>query len=123
ATNNKKRFAFDETGQRIRASQGHSVQVDLGYPPQTPPETLYHGTAQRFVSTILQEGLEKRQRHDVHLSTHLDTASQVGRRHGQLVILEVDSKAMHAAGHKFYQSENGVWLTEKVPPAYLRVKE
>ena len=121
ATNNKKRFAYSEDGTRIRANQGHSVAVDLGYAQQTPPETLYHGTATKYLDSILQTGLEKRTRHHVHLSAHRDTALAVGQRHGKPVILLVDTATMVANGHTFFLSENGVWLTESVPPQYLKV--
>lgn len=118
--NDKKRFAFDERGTRIRANQGHSIQIDLGYTAQEPPEILYHGTATRFLTSIYQTGLQKRNRHHVHLSADLDTASKVGKRHGKLVILEVIAKQMRQAGHEFFISENGVWLTDHVPVQYLR---
>lgn len=119
ANNNKKRFAFSEDGQMIRASQGHSVKIDLGYVPKSPPEILYHGTATRFLDSIQENGLIKGKRHHVHLSADLETASKVGKRHGKLVILKVQSKAMEKLGFEFFQSENGVWLTEKVPVEYL----
>ena len=118
--NDKKRFAFDESGTKIRANQGHSVKIDLGYTAQEPPKILYHGTATRFLSSIYQTGLQKRQRHHVHLSRDLETATKVGKRHGKLVILEVAAKAMHQAGHPFFISENGVWLTDRVPVQYLK---
>ena len=123
ATNNKKRYAFNEAGDKIRANQGHSIKVDLGYTPQTPPAILYHGSARRFVSSIFNTGLDKRKRHHVHLSADLKTASKVGQRHGQLVIFEVLAKEMHEAGFSFYVSTNGVWLTDKVPVQYLRSQE
>ncbi|MCZ6795407.1 MAG: RNA 2'-phosphotransferase [Planctomycetota bacterium] len=119
-TNDKNRFAIDEPGERIRASQGHSVKVRLGLSPIEPPETLYHGTATRLLESILGRGLERRKRHHVHLSPDPETARKVGSRHGTPVVLEVDAAAMHADGHEFFLSENGVWLTEHVPPRYLR---
>lgn len=122
ANNTKKRFAFNENQDKIRANQGHSIKIDLGYQPVEPPETLYHGTAQRFLDSIFQSGLEKRNRHHVHMSGDLDTASKVGVRHGKLVILEVLSKAMFEDGYQFFISDNKVWLTDKVPPRYLRKK-
>ncbi|HEX2535146.1 MAG TPA: RNA 2'-phosphotransferase [Chitinophagaceae bacterium] len=118
-TNAKKRFAFDESGLRIRASQGHSVEVDLGYTPETPPALLYHGTAERFVASIRQSGLRKGERHQVHLSADAATARQVGARHGKPVVFRVDAGRMHADGYPFYRSANGVWLTEEVPVRYL----
>lgn len=122
ATNEKKRFAFSEDATRIRASQGHSVEVELGYTPQTPPAELFHGTATRFVGSIRTMGLLKGERHHVHLSANLDTAVQVGRRHGQPAVFIVRAAAMHAAGHAFFLSENGVWLTEQVPVEYLDLR-
>lgn len=119
ATNNKKRFAFSEDGLRIRASQGHSVAIELGYAPVTPPEWLFHGTATRHLSAIREAGLIKGKRHHVHLSREEKTAVQVGGRHGVAVVLRVRAGEMHAAGHVFYCSENGVWLTDAVPPEYL----
>ncbi len=120
ATNNKKRFAFSEDGKRIRARQGHSLAVDLGLQPRTPPPVLYHGTAVRFLSSIQEKGLQKMNRQHVHLSATEETAHNVGSRHGKPVILRVDAKAMHAAGFTFFLSENGVWLTEHVPTSYLQ---
>jgi putative RNA 2'-phosphotransferase len=118
--NSKKRFAFDETGQKIRASQGHSIGVDLGYTPETPPEILYHGTAAQFLADILATGLQKQSRHHVHLSSDVPTAQSVGQRHGKPVVLEVLAGQMSRDGHTFFLSANGVWLTEHVPPAYLQ---
>ncbi|WP_191983989.1 RNA 2'-phosphotransferase [Amycolatopsis eburnea] len=118
-TNNKRRFAFDETGTRIRASQGHSVTVDLGLPDAIPPAVLYHGTVPKFLDAIFHEGLRPMNRHAVHLSATTDTARTVAARHGKPVILRVDATAMAAAGHKFQVSANGVWLTATVPPSYL----
>jgi putative RNA 2'-phosphotransferase len=120
ATNNKKRFAFNEDGTMIRASQGHSVEVELGYAPQTPPTVLYHGTAEKNVAAILKEGLQRRSRRHVHLSTDKATAIKVGQRHGKPVVLEVMSGEMHKSSHTFYLSANGVWLTDSVPPQYVQ---
>ncbi len=119
AKNNKKRFAFSEDGSRIRASQGHSVKISLGYTAQEPPEMLYHGTATRFINSIRKQGLTKQNRHHVHLSADEATAQQVGSRHGVPVILQVRAQEMHQAGLAFFISENGVWLTEQVPVKYL----
>ncbi|MEV4142056.1 RNA 2'-phosphotransferase [Amycolatopsis sp. NPDC049691] len=118
-TNNKRRFAFDETGTRIRASQGHSVAVDLGLADAVPPDVLYHGTVTKFLDAILREGLRPMNRHAVHLSATIDTARTVGARRGKPVILRVDAAGMAAAGHAFQVSANGVWLTAAVPPVYL----
>lgn len=120
ARNDKQRFAFDETGTRIRANQGHSTEVDLQLTPTEPPGTLYHGTAAPTVETIKSAGLKKMRRHHVHLSADAETARKVGARHGKPVVLEVDTRAIRAAGLDFYRSENGVWLVDEVPPQYLR---
>ncbi len=119
ANSDKQRFRLSDDGQRIRANQGHSVNVDLGLAPSVPPANLYHGTATRFLESILQQGLLKQSRQHVHLSADVATAEKVGRRHGRLVVLEIAAGAMHAAGFAFYLSENGVWLTDHVPAKYL----
>jgi putative RNA 2'-phosphotransferase len=119
STNSKQRFAFSDDGQRIRANQGHSVEVDLGYTPLQPPPTLFHGTARRFVSSIRESGLLKGARHHVHLSPDVETAELVGKRRPPFVVLTIDAESMHRDGHPFYQSANGVWLTEHVPAAYI----
>jgi putative RNA 2'-phosphotransferase len=120
ARNDKKRFSFDPSGTRLRANQGHSVDVDLKLEPVEPPETLYHGTGHRTAETIETSGLLKMARHHVHLSPDVATARKVGARHGKPVIFAVASGAMQRAGHSFYVSANGVWLVEHVPPEYLR---
>ena len=117
--NNKKRFLFNEDQSRIRASQGHSVKIDLGYKPVNPPEFLYHGTTSKYLGNIMQEGLKKRKRHHVHLSADKETARQVGGRHGKPKILIVHSGDMQKSGYKFYQSDNGVWLTDHVPENFI----
>lgn len=119
--NDKRRFALSDDGTMIRASQGHSVAVDLGYAPEVPPEHLYHGTVGRFLDAILADGLKRRARHDVHLSPDPGTATRVGARRGKPVILEIAAGAMHRDGHVFRLSANGVWLTDHVPPRYIRV--
>ncbi|MFM9445251.1 RNA 2'-phosphotransferase [Streptomyces acidiscabies] len=118
ATNDKKRFAIE--GSRIRASQGHSVAVDLALPPTAPPPHLYHGTNAGALSAIRAEGLRPMNRHDVHLSPDRTTATRVGARRGRPVVLTVDSGAMHRDGHVFQVSANGVWLTKAVPARYIR---
>lgn len=118
-TNDKRRFALSEDGRRIRASQGHSVAVDIGMPPAEPPEFLYHGTVERFLAAILVEGLCKMARQHVHLSADRKTAARVGQRRGKPVILRVAAAAMRRAGATFYLSENGVWLTDQVAPEFL----
>lgn len=120
ATNSKKRFAFNETLQKIRASQGHSVEIELGYASQKPPEILYHGTAEKSVQSILETGLEKKSRQHVHLSIDIETAVKVGQRHGKPVIFEVLAQQMSSDGFQFFVSDNGVWLTDNVPNRYLQ---
>ncbi|GAB7036247.1 MULTISPECIES: RNA 2'-phosphotransferase [Catenuloplanes] len=121
--NDKKRFTIERTpdGERIRANQGHSVAVELGYRAEEPPETLYHGTADRHLAAIREQGLVKGSRHHVHLSPDPVTARAVGGRHGRPVVLTVAAARMAAAGHLFFRSANGVWLTDAVPPEYLAV--
>ncbi|WP_405992198.1 RNA 2'-phosphotransferase [Streptomyces sp. NBC_00986] len=121
ATNDKRRFAIE--GTRIRASQGHSIEVDLGLPPATPPPYLFHGTVARNLDAIRAEGLRPMNRHAVHLSADRETATRVGARRGRPVVLSADAGAMHKDGLVFRVSENGVWLTEAVPVRYLRFPE
>ncbi len=118
-TNSKKRFAFSEDGLRIRANQGHSVDVDLQYEPQTPPELLYHGTATRFLDSIREKGLLRMERHDVHLSAQKNVTMQVGGRHGKPVLLIIRTGEMHRSGHIFRRSANGVWLVDHVPAQFI----
>ena len=120
-TNDKRRFTLSEDGKKIRAAQGHTVDVDLGLTPIEPPRVLYHGTATRFQNAIEREGLKPMKRDHVHLSADLDTAVKVGRRHGKVVILEVRSGAMHRDGQEFFQADNGVWLTGPVAPKWFKV--
>lgn len=120
STNTKKRFEFSADGTRIRASQGHSVEVDLAYEPEEPPTVLYHGTATRFLDAIRQQGLMKMQRHHVHLSGEIKMTLEVGGRHGKPVLLTILAAAMREAGHTFYRSTNGVWLVEHVPVQFIR---
>jgi putative RNA 2'-phosphotransferase len=118
-TNPKQRFSLDPAANRIRANQGHSVEVNLGLAAIEPPPRLYHGTSRNAVRAILAEGLSPMARRQVHLSTDPETALAVGARHGAPVALVVDSGRMHADGYHFYCSVNGVWLTGSVPAAYL----
>lgn len=120
-TNDKQRFAFNEDLTKIRANQGHSVQVDVQLKPQLPPEFLYHGTVNKFLEGIRAEGLKKGSRLHVHLSKDLDTASKVGSRRGKPVVLVVRSREMATAGHSFYLSENGVWLCDAVPFEFIEM--
>lgn len=118
-TNDKRRFAFDDSGERIRANQGHTVEVSLDLPVTVPPDRLYHGTVDRFVGAIRREGLRPMKRHDVHLSPDVETARKVGARRGKPVILKIDAAAMAVAGHEFRVSANGVWLVPEVPPDFI----
>lgn len=121
AENNKQRFAISEDGLRIRASQGHSIEIDLALPPSEPPEILYHGTATRFLESIQAEGLHSGNRQHVHLSQDKATATNVGQRHGKPVVLTVLSGEMARAGYQFFLSANNVWLTEHVPVKFISV--
>ena len=121
ATNDKKRFTLSPDGQRIRAAQGHSVEVVLGLGEAKPPDVLYHGTATRFLDSILAEGLRPGSRQQVHLSADHATAVNVGQRHGKPVVLVIDTLRMREDGHAFYRADNGVWLTDHVPPRFLTV--
>ena len=119
AENDKKRFQISDDGARIRAVQGHSIAVELEYEPVAPPQTLYHGTATRYLKAILAQGLRPGARRHVHLSPDVETARKVGARHGVPAILEVAAGRAHGAGQQFYQAANGVWLTEPLAAAFL----
>jgi putative RNA 2'-phosphotransferase len=121
-TNNKRRFAFSLDEKRIRARQGHSIEVDVEAPETAPPSKLYHGTALKFMESIRNSGLTPQRRLHVHLSADIMTAESVGRRHGKPVVLEIDAASMAADGFKFHLSENGVWLTQRVPVLYIEEK-
>lgn len=118
--NDKQRFAFSEDGSCVRASQGHSVEVELEYQPTAPPAILYHGTASRFLASIKANGLVRGKRHHVHLSADARTAENVGNRRGKAIVLEVLSGQMHEDGYEFFLSANGVWLTDAVPANFLK---
>lgn len=127
-TNEKKRFAFNERGNKIRASQGHSIEVSIFKPEdaKTPPDILYHGTKTAFLDAIMREGLQPGSRQFVHLSVDVPTAQMVAsRRAGNSIILKVNAKLLYErlAEHLFYESDNGVWLTAHVPPAYFEISE
>lgn len=117
--NDKQRFSLDPVGNRIRANQGHSVAIDLGLKPIDPPLVLFHGTATRFLGSIRERGLVSGSRQHVHLSSDEETATKVGQRHGKPVVLRIQAAQMSAEGHKFYRSDNGVWLTETVPNRFI----
>ena len=116
-TNPKKRFEID--GDRVRARQGHSIDVELGYEPQLPPDVLYHGTAESNVESIRENGLHRAKRHAVHLSTDPATMLAVGSRHGKPVVVAIDAARMHADGFQFTLTGNNVWLTDSVPAEYV----
>jgi putative RNA 2'-phosphotransferase len=122
AENNKKRFTFNDDGSKIRANQGHSISVELDLQSQEPPDILYHGTAKRFLDSIMENGLIAGQRNHVHLSDNLETAIMVGKRHGKVEVLIIDTKSMIKDGKKFFLSKNGVWLTDSVEKQYFRIK-
>ena len=121
-SDSKQRYAISDDGLRIRANQGHSIDVDLGLAPLPPPPVLFHGTAWRFVDSICLTGLERRSRHHVHLTANSATGEAVGRRYGKPVILRVAAGQMAARGHVFFRSANDVWLVESVPPEFIEVQ-
>lgn len=118
-TDSKKRYSFNEDKTLIRANQGHSIPVDVELPEKHPPDILYHGTGEKYVSSIDRQGLIPKSRLYVHLSKDSDTAIKVGARHGKPVVYRVDAHKMAEDGYKFYLSVNGVWLTKEVPMKYL----
>ena len=118
-TDSKSRYSFNEDKTKIRANQGHSIPVDVGLPELAPPEILYHGTGEKFMESILAQGLLPMSRLYVHLTDRYDTARTVGARHGTPVVLTILSGQMHRDGYRFYRAVNGVWLTERVPPEYF----
>lgn len=120
-TNDKKRYEYSDDKTKIRARQGHSVDVDVELKEVQPPKTLYHGTSTRFLSSILKEGVLRMSRLYVHLSDSVETAIKVGERHGKHVVLCVDAEQMSKDGCKFWLSNNNVWLTEYVDPKYIKV--
>jgi putative RNA 2'-phosphotransferase len=122
AANEKQRFALSADGERIRAVQGHSVDVNLGHPTLEPPSVLFHGTAVTSWPAISTEGLKRGTRHAVHLSVDVATAKRVGARHGRPAVLEVAAAQMHEDGFQFSRSDNGVWLVSEVPPWYLKLR-
>lgn len=119
--NPKKRFSFSDDGLRIRANQGHSLKIDLALQESEPPSVLYHGTTERNLHSIFTTGLEKKNRHHVHLSVEKTTALEVGKRYGKPALLQVDAEAMALKGFRFFVSDNGVWLTDSVPMEYLKL--
>ncbi len=122
-TNDKQRFSFSPDGSMIRANQGHSVEVNLRLEPVEPPELLFHGTVERFLASIREQGLVRGKRHHVHLSADRETAVRVAQRRGRPVILVIESRRIQHDGRQLYHSANGVWLTEVVPTVYLRSEQ
>ena len=120
AHDDKQRFSLKSN--LIRANQGHSVKIDLELAPSVPPKSLYHGTATRFIESIMQTGLSAQKRNHVHLTENVDTAKQVGSRYGEPVVLVIDADRMRQEGFTFYKSDNGVWLVDSVPVEYVQVK-
>lgn len=119
----KQRFSIDEAQQKIRANQGHSIQVDLQLEAKQPPNILYHGTVDRFLDSIFRDGLLPQLRHHVHLTESLNTAKSVGARRGRAVILEIETRELVSNGAQFYLSENQVWLIDHVPSQYIKLKQ
>lgn len=119
--NDKQRFKISDDGTKIRASQGHTIKIDLQLKVQVPPIVLYHGTVEKSINGIMKSGLKSMTRHHLHLSSDIETATNVGSRRGKPIILEINSKAMYADGFVFYKSDNGVWLTDEVPSKYLKL--
>lgn len=117
----KGRFEFSENESSVRALYGHSIDVDLGLEPTIPPPVLYHGTAEKYIDSIMKEGLRPRKRNFVHLSETIDMAKQIGTRHGSPVVLSIDIEAMIRTGYKFYKAQNSIWLTGDIPPKFLKV--
>lgn len=121
AADEKQRYALSDDGHMIRANQGHTVKVDLQLESAKPPANLYHGTAERFLNSILEQGLKPGRRHHVHLSTDYHTAVSVGSRYGEPVILKINATQMDQDGFDFYLSSNKIWLTEFVKPEYIQM--
>ena len=120
STNNKNRYSFNDSKTKIRANQGHSVDVELELEVTVAPDIMYHGTASRFISSIIMSGIEKMKRHNVHISDNVELATVIGKRHGHPVVVVVDAKQMQLDGLKFYKSENDVWLCDDIEPKYFK---
>lgn len=118
-SDNKQRYSFNEDKTLIRANQGHSIAVDVELEKVVPPKVLYHGSGMKYMSSIDSQGLIAKSRLYVHLSSDVDTARAVGKRHGKPVIYKVDACKMHDMGYEFFKSVNGVWLTKSVPAMFL----
>jgi len=120
--NDKQRFTLSDDKRKIRANQGHSLEVNLGLTPQAPPDVLYHGTVPKFLDAIFESGIKHMSRQHVHLSEDVRTANKVGQRRGKPIILRIDSKRMAEAGYEFYLSANGVWLVDHVPSGFVSIE-
>ncbi len=116
----KQRYSFNKDHTKIKANQGHSIDVNVHLTKSLPPDILYHGTCTRFIDLINQEGIKSMSRQYVHLSKDIETAKMVGSRHGKVVVLEINTKAMINDGYEFYLSDNAVWLTKYIPTKYIR---
>lgn len=116
---NKQRFSFNDDRTKIRANQGHSIEVDVEMKVCPPPDILYHGTAEKYIESIRENGILKGNRNYVHLSKDKETAIKVGARHGKAIVLKIDTRQMYADGYIFLLSANGVWQTEQVPIKYV----
>jgi putative RNA 2'-phosphotransferase len=121
-TDNKNRFSYSKNKTKIRCNQGHSIDVDVELIEMKPPDVLYHGTATRFLNSIFETGIDKRNRNHVHLSADIETAEKVGSRHGNIIVLIIDTKEMYADGIKFYLSVNNVWLTDYIDRKYIKLQ-
>ena len=121
-TDDKQRYSFNEDYTKIRANQGHSINVDVGLEVKQPPDILYHGTSSNYIFSIIKNGINSKSRMYVHLSKDIKTAINVGKRHGNPVVLEINAKRMYKDGIKFYLSKNNVWLTKYVPSKYIKIK-
>ena len=119
STDEKQRYSFNRDKSMIRANQGHSINVDVELEEDIPPDILYHGTAKKYFSNIMKEGLKPQSRLYVHLSIDEKTAINVGSRHGDPIVFKIDTKQMERDGYKFYHSVNNVWLTKEVPTEYF----
>ena len=119
-TDDKQRYSFNAYKTFIRANQGHSIPVDVELDELRPPEFLWHGTGEKYMNSICRDGLIPKSRLYVHLSSDMETAITVGKRHGNVVLLRVDARKMYQDGFKFYLSKNGIWLTKYVPTSYLK---
>lgn len=120
-SDDKGRFEFSKDDMSVRALYGHSIDVDLGLEPETPPTILYHGTAEKYLESIMQDGLKPRKRNFVHLSETIEVAERVGSRHGTSIVLAVDTDSMTSQGYNFYKAKNGVWLTEHIPVRFIKM--